>query len=90
MPQEIETVHSRTGRERALGSEKQKEKQKKSNEAEERESERALRCGPRQRHRPPAAYGYARPLTVTAGRGPVPFGPTWDPLAASRPRAVVY
>jgi hypothetical protein len=59
MPQEIETVHSRTGRERALGSEKQKEKQKKSNEAEERESERALRWSP-------AAAPAARRLRICA------------------------
>ncbi|BDH13152.1 hypothetical protein HOK021_43310 [Streptomyces hygroscopicus] len=26
----------------------------------------------------------------TAVRGPAPFGPTWDPLAAGRPKAVVY
>ncbi|GAA2594768.1 hypothetical protein Stube_01790 [Streptomyces tubercidicus] len=25
-----------------------------------------------------------------ADRGPAPFGPTWDPLAAGRPKAVVY
>ncbi|GGW19645.1 hypothetical protein GCM10018980_74550 [Streptomyces capoamus] len=27
---------------------------------------------------------------TTADGGPAPFGPTWDPLAADRPKAVVY
>ncbi|GLX52303.1 hypothetical protein Shyhy01_52530 [Streptomyces hygroscopicus subsp. hygroscopicus] len=29
-------------------------------------------------------------LPRAADGGPAPFGPTWDPLAADRPKAVVY
>ncbi len=32
----------------------------------------------------------AAPEHRTADRAPAPFGPTWDPLAAGRPKAVVY
>ncbi len=38
-------------------------------------------------------HGFAvsgRRRTPPADGGPAPFGPTWDPLAAGRPKAVVY
>jgi hypothetical protein len=40
-----------------------------------------------------AVYPPQSPVTAVAGDGMGarrPFGPTWEPLAADRPKAVVY